>query len=187
LIDDNKNIPKENFMRSKLLSVAVLAFTVSALAANKIQPLNTRLGLWEMTTTITTRGAMPIPDGMLAKMTPEQRARMEARMKASSAGSSRTTTRKECLTKEKQEKGETFSDNDRMCKITILDSTSTKVNAKMICNGEGINAQGTFQLEVLSPERVAGASHAVMTGNSSMNVDGKIIGKWLGSDCGNVK
>lgn len=174
-------------MRSKVLSAVVLALAASALAASKIQPLNVKPGLWEVTTTITTQGAMPIPDGLLARMTPEQRARMEERMKASSAGAAHTTVRKECLTKEEQQKSEVFTDNDRTCKPTILTSTSTRLEAKTVCNAEGINAEGSIQVEALNPENVRGTSHAVMTGNHDMKVDGKLTSKWLGPDCGKVK
>jgi hypothetical protein len=48
---------------------------------------------------------------------------MEERMKVSSSGSTKTTTRKKCMAKEKQAKREAFIDNDRACKVTILSST----------------------------------------------------------------
>src|SRR6266568_18776 len=58
----------------------------------KIQPLNVKPGLWETTATYKTSGAPPIPPETLAKLTPQQQARLEERMKANSAGSSNTNT-----------------------------------------------------------------------------------------------
>lgn len=47
----------------------------------KHQPLNIKTGLWETTSTLKMSGDMPIPAGMLDKLTPEQRARLDERMK----------------------------------------------------------------------------------------------------------
>jgi hypothetical protein len=63
-------------MRNVLLGI-VLLLSLTVMAADKIQPLNVKLGLWETTHTTTTSGQMPIPPEMLAKLTPEQRAKME--------------------------------------------------------------------------------------------------------------
>jgi hypothetical protein len=112
---------------------------------------------------------------------------MEERMKVSSGGSTKTTTRKKCMAKEKQAKREAFIDNDRACKVTILSSTSTRLEAKTTCNTQGMNAEGTIEVEALSPESVQGTNHAVLTGNHTMHVDGKFTSKWLGSACGAVK
>jgi hypothetical protein len=175
-------------MRNKILSAVVLAVAVSALAASKIEPLNVKLGLWEVTTTITSQGAMPIPDSMLAKMTPEQRARMEERMKASSAGTTHTTVRKECLTKEKQEKNEAFTaENEKGCTVAVLTSNSSKLEMKRTCNGEGIKSEGTIQVEVLSPESVEGKTHVEMTGSNTMRINGNFTGKWIASACGQTR
>lgn len=171
-------------MRSKVLSAIVLAVAVSALAANNIQPLNTRLGLWEVTTTTTTQGAMPIPDGLLARMTPEQRVRMEERMKAGSAGKIKTLVRKECMTKEKQEKNEAFTaDGEKGCTVVVLTSNSSKLEMKRTCNREGMNIEGTFQVEALSPESVKGKIHAVMTGTNTMTISSNFTGKWIAPAC----
>src|SRR5690348_14518665 len=69
-------------------------------AGVKLQPMNVKPGLWETTTTITVAGEMPIPAEVLNRLTPEQRARMEARMKANSSGHTNTNTHKSCVTKE---------------------------------------------------------------------------------------
>ena len=175
-------------MRSKILAVLAVALSVSGLAAVKSQPLNIRLGLWEVSTTMTSQGGMPIPAELLARMTPEQRARMEERMKAGSAGKTKTTTRKECMTKEKQEKNEAFTaENEKVCTVAVLTSNSSKLEMKRTCNGEGIKSEGTIQVEVLSPESVEGKTHIVMTGSNTMSINGNFTGKWIATACGQTR
>src|SRR5215471_1665648 len=97
-------------MRQRLF-FGMLIFALTAFAADKMQRLNVKTGLWEVTTTMSTQGETPVPAELLQRLTPEQRARMEARMKAQPAGRSRTTTEKNCLTEEDLAKGDSFSKN----------------------------------------------------------------------------
>ena len=55
-------------------TILLLIGSISAWAADKIQSLNLKVGLWEVTHTTSLTGTPPIPPEMLAKMTPEQRA-----------------------------------------------------------------------------------------------------------------
>ncbi len=87
-------------MRTSLLCLLLAFFSTALWGADKVQPLNVKLGLWEVTSTTNVSGMPPIPDDVLARMTPEQRARMEAAMKARSGEGPKTTVRKECITKE---------------------------------------------------------------------------------------
>ncbi len=111
-------------MRPILLGL-VLLLSAAVWAADKIQPLNVKTGLWETTRTTTTSGQMPIPPELLARLTPEQRAKMEERMKANSAEKTRASTSKSCMTKEKLEKAP-FSDEQKNCTRTIVRSTSSE-------------------------------------------------------------
>jgi hypothetical protein len=113
-----------------LVAVGVL-FLVGGMAGQataqttgqKLTPLNIRLGLWEITTSMQRTGQMGLPPDMLAKLTPEQRARYEERLKAQGANANRTTTRKNCVTKEKMEKNSMFDDNHAECKRTVVKGT----------------------------------------------------------------
>jgi hypothetical protein len=49
-------------------------FCGAAWAADNVQPLDVKLGLWESTTTMEHSGAPPIPAEVLARLSPEQRA-----------------------------------------------------------------------------------------------------------------
>ena len=61
-------------MKTKILSLALFGAATVVLAAQKIEPLNVKLGLWEMNTTTKSGGEMPISHALLNKLTPEQRA-----------------------------------------------------------------------------------------------------------------
>ena len=67
-------------MRSKFLLSLIIFSSPTFWAADKLTPLNIKEGLWEMTVTHSMTGMPAIPPETLAKMPPEQRARIEAAM-----------------------------------------------------------------------------------------------------------
>lgn len=159
---------------------------VASQASIKLQPLNVKLGLWETTTTIARTGAMPLPAGMLARLTPEQRARLEERMKAHSGANTSTTTDKHCLTKEELEKGADFGEEMKgaNCTRTVTASSSTVAKGNFSCEVQGMRADGTLEIEAPDPEHVKGIWHGIAAGNgNSMKVDNTFSSKWLGSSC----
>ena len=149
------------------------------------QPLNMKTGLWEMTVNLKTSGDM-VPPGMMEKLTPEQRARLEARMNANSGGNAKTDTQKHCVTKEGLEKPINFGDKD--CSWTILESTSTRAKGNVSCQGTGITMSGNGEFEAPDPEHVRGFAHMTSNqGGNKMTVDSNFTWKWLGSSCGNTQ
>jgi len=130
----------------------------SQLAA-KLQPLNVKPGLWESTRTIKRAGQMAIPAEMLNRLTPEQRARMEERMSANSAAHANTTTEKHCLTREDLDKDRLKLAEAKECTTTVLNTTTTTVKAKLVCDQEGMHATGTLELVAADPEHVNGSYH----------------------------
>lgn len=175
-------------MKRSILLGLIFTTVIAAWAAEKIQPLNVKLGLWENTMTMTTSGQMPIPSEYLSKLTPEQRARIEARMKAQSAGSSRATTTKSCLTQEELDRDYAPGLDKKKCSFTILSSTSSKVVAKLDCAEQEMKYGGMIEFDAISPENVKGSGHITATGaNHTMNSSYTITSKWIGADCGNVK
>jgi hypothetical protein len=164
----------------------ILFSTMTIWAADKIQPLNVKPGLWETTTMVTRSGEMPIPAEFLARMTPEQRAKLEARMKANSAQNTQTHTYKTCETKEKLQKTP-FADA-KECSLTIVSSTSSKAELRMSCQAEGLKSSGDMLVEALSPESIRGSGHMTATGGGrDMNMNTTLSSKWLGSSCESVK
>jgi len=157
-------------------------------SAAKLQPLNVKPGLWESTRTIKREGAMPIPAEMLNRLSPEQRARMEERMKAKSAAHTSTATEKHCLTKEDLERDRLKLADTKECTTTVVSSTSTSAKAKLMCDQEGMHATGTLDLEAPDPEHVNGSYRSEVNANGhTMNVEGTWTSKWLGSSCGELR
>ena len=177
-------------MRTTLWCVLIALCSSSMFAADKIVPPNIKTGLWEITETQTMSGmpAMPtIPPEALANMTPEQRAQMESHMKSMS-GAPKTTTRKDCITKEELEKNTAFGENRNECTRTILSSSSTMTEVKVHCTGKEMTTDGTFKYQALSQESVKGTLRMVMTGHDrTMHMDMDFTSKYLGPACGDVK
>ena len=179
-------------MRTKLFLAsffpAMIVFSSLAIsAADNITALNIKEGLWEMTVTHSMSGmpATPnIPPDVLAKMPPEQRARVEAAMK----GGPSTDVRKECITKEKLEKHSAFSNNRGDCTRTVVNSTGSKLEVKIHCEEKQASTDGTLVLETAGSDHVKGTMQAVTNANGhTMNMNFTFSSKYLGPACGDVK
>jgi len=153
----------------------------------RIQPLNVKPGLWETTATYKTSGAPPIPPETLAKLSPQQRARLEERMKANSAGNANTSTDKHCVTKEDVEKAD-FGQGKGECTYTVETSTSTQVKGKYSCNVEGMTVNGAVDISAPDAEHITGSTQGTLNGgNRTMNVESSFTSKFLSASCGDTK
>ncbi len=172
--------------RTSLLHISCLGaalFGATVWAAD-FTPLNVKTGEWEVTMTGESTGQLPIPQAMLDKLTPEQRAKMEAAMKARGGPGARPTVHKSCLRKEKLDKP--FGDNEerKSCKQTIVTSSGTKQEIHMECAQGGGQQTGTLKLEAVDSSTVKGVMQ--MTASSegrSMNMNYDFSAKWLGPVC----
>jgi hypothetical protein len=175
--------------KGMVLGLGVLFVAAALWAADTVQPLDVKLGLWETTFTTETSGMPPIPPEMMSKMTPEQKARMEAAMAARQGQGPHTQTRKSCVTKEDLNKAIWDRDKeDPDCKKTIVTSTSHKVEAKLECTKDGGKQSGTLSIEAEDSTNVKGATQMVMTGGGhTMTMNSHFTSKWLGPACGTVK
>lgn len=180
--------------------IAGLAVTLLSSAADVGKPaepvkLNVKLGLWEVATQANISG-MPqmMPDEMLAKLTPEQRARMQAAMQASMADIAKPKRAKHCLTAEKLARGWDLERQNRQnCQRKIVTNSSSELEIQESCT----EADGTsvmdehFQLAsslLGAAEQMAGTVHYVRnSGGKTMTVDSNVKGQWLGASCGDVK
>jgi len=173
-----------------MLAVLILIFSATIFwAADDKVPLDVKLGLWETTTTHASSGAPPLSQEMLDRLTPEQRAKFEERMRNRS-GQARTETRRSCLTKEQLEKHFLFEDDKGMnCTRNIVSATRRKIDASVECSSPmGIKLNGTIKIDSPDPETANGTIHMVSAGNgNSMNFDSTFKSKWLGATCGDVE
>ncbi len=158
------------------------AFTAVLLA--QAPALNVRMGLWEVTSTTAIGGQMPAID--TGKMTPEQKARVEAAMKNLAGG--HTNVVKDCLTKEKFEKRSFLTqDRDGRCTQTLTTNTASVLDATATCTGPNASTVH-MHFEALSPTSVKGTMNMTSTEDGrTMTGTGTISGKWLGADCGATK
>ncbi len=174
------------------------ALLASAADVDKAQvpvKLNVKLGLWEVATQANISG-MPqmMPDEMMAKLTPEQRTRMQAAMQASMADMAKPKRAKHCVTAEKLARGMDLEGRDRQnCQRKIVTNSSSELEINEACT----EADGTSVMDehirlagslLGAAEQMAGTVHYVRnSGGKTMTVDSNIQGQWLGSSCGDVK
>jgi hypothetical protein len=171
-------------MRATIFSVLIFSLSV-VWAADKLQTLNVKTGQWRVTTVTVITSEMPIPAELLARVTPQQRTRMEQRMKARSPERTTTTTEKSCITKEQLEQGPAFGEDRKQCVRTVVASTNRKSKMKTECEQGGVKAVGTLQFEALGPENVTGSEHITGSdGTHTMNSNSTITAQWIGPACG---
>ena len=146
-------------------------------------PLNVKTGEWESTLTTATAGQLPIPQEMLDKLTPEQRAKMEAAMKARN-GQGATNTHKSCLKKEDLDKPFGTDEQRKSCKQTFVTSSASHQEIHMECELGGGKQSGTLKLEAVDSSNVKGSMQMVASnGGRTMTVNTSFSSKWLGPVC----
>lgn len=173
-------------MRIKI-SLGFIILGCSAIwAADTITRLDVKLGQWETTSTVQTTGMPPIPQQVLDKMTPEQRAMIDARMKANQ--NPKTTVSKTCLKKEDLDKAMSFGADDKSCTRTIVTSSSSKQDIRVECNRDNAKSTGTIHIEAAGSDSVKGSVQmAVATGRGTMNINSTFASKYLGPICSESK
>ena len=179
-------------MNKKIILIAGIT-GLCLLAADKIQPIDAKLGLWEITSTqqmqgmpVTGGSAPSIPPETLAKMPPEQRAQVEAMIKQRS-GQPTVRTTQSCVTKEKLDKAP-FAEQRESCTRTIISSTSKTFEMHQECTEKnGMQTTADAKYEVVGDTTMKGSMKvkAVREGRT-MNMTIDLSGKWISSDCGAV-
>jgi len=167
----------------RLAGAAAAALTLSALAAAQAPMLDVRMGLWETTSVTNMSNMMAGVD--TSKMSPEQKAQMEAMMKNMA---SKPITTKSCMTKEKFEKQSFMQQRPNSdCTQTVTRNTRTVMEATVNCTKpEPIT--GEITIEASSPTAFKGTVKSKGSARGrEINVTIDMTGKWLGADCGDVK
>src|SRR5271165_50293 len=144
----------ETLMRTSILCGLVVVSSSFLWAADQIQPLDVKLGLWETTFTSQMSGMPSIPPEAMANMTPEQRARVEEAMKARGAGNAHRS----CITKDKLDKPNAFGEDRKTCTRTVVTSTSHKLEMRLECGDEASKVAGTVRIEATDSETIKGAT-----------------------------
>jgi hypothetical protein len=172
----------------RLLQLALTSLAVTAwVQAAELAKPNIKPGLWEVTTNPHVSGEMPIPEEQLAKMTPEQRARLEAAVKAHQT---KPRVYKECMTPEKIARGFDIdrSGDDASCKRNVVSSSAKELTLHDECSKPDRKTSMDVHFEVKGGTQMSGTINVVVTSaGKTMTVNSTVQGKWLGASCGTVK
>ena len=176
-------------MKTTILLGVALVWPLAFWAADNFQPLNVKPGLWETTMTNEMSGMPPMPAEALARLTPEQRAKIEAAMKARAAQGAKTTVHKNCITKEQLAKPLKFGDeSEKNCKYTFVTSSGSKQEIHVECTQGTMNSKGDVHVEAVNSENIKGSSQmSVGDGGRTMNIKMGFTAKWIGASCGELK
>jgi Protein of unknown function (DUF3617) len=177
-------------MKIGITAVAVTALaTVSATAQADTDPklaMDVALGLWQVTTKGDMSGAPPIPDALLARMTPEQQAKMQQML----TGEKKY---KQCMTAEKLNKGfgkDKEGTDDKKCTMTVATNTSSEYQADRQCTlGDGSHYDAKVHFNLAGKHQASGTVDVNLTQASgkTTTVHQNIDAQWLSSDCGTIK
>lgn len=150
--------------------------------------LDADTGLWEVTTHPQMSGSLKIPEEQLQKMTPEQRARVEAALQAVTESAKEGHVMRQCLTREHLGKGFDLGNEGADCKTTVIRNTSTELEVRRQCSGNDNVRTTTEHFRMDGRRRVSGTMDAVMSQEGKpLTMHMAIEGRWLGADCGAVK
>ena len=148
--------------------VICVGAAVVLLAADKVQPLNVKTGLWQMTQTITWTGLPP---------------QMAAMMK-----NARPVNYKSCVKEKDLSTNPWASGSEEKCTWTALKSNGTDMDVQATsCEmgkewGMTSDVHGT--IHVLDSENGTGKFDITMTGNGqTMKGHATYIGKWVAGSC----
>jgi hypothetical protein len=147
----------EDAMRKVImLGLISLAATTVLDAADNVQPLNVKPGLWQVTTTMTIQGM----------------------------GAPQVRSYKSCVTKENMNQYP-FTDRENDCKYKVESSTSTHMDVSGTCAyQEGAKADFKIQLDVIDSEHAQGTGQLTLAGpQGSMHGDYSGKGKWVAASC----
>jgi hypothetical protein len=180
------------FLRIAWLA-ATLAVTVAgtpasapAWAAGASEPLDIKPGIWEITLTVRTTGRPPMPPEAVAKLTPEERARIDAKAREKAAAGPRTTVKRSCLDEKelRQPLTLTFGGAGPGCRQTVTSASRTRQEIRVDCGKGAPHGGGTVRIEATDPENAKVSSNWSATdGARTMKMSSTAILKWLGADC----
>ena len=170
----------------RTLSALILLASTAGVSAQTMKP-----GLWEMLNRVQSGGqdltaAMAAMQTQIAVMPPEQRKMMEdmiakrgVQMGAVGAGGVST---KICLTPEMVERNEVVLKQQGDCTQTTSPRVGGTMKYAFKCTKPVSSGQG--EVTVTSPEAFA---MKMSISSAERNIDMQATGKWLGTQCGDIK
>lgn len=175
-------------MRVKLLLGTIFLWALGAHAADKVQPLNVKPGLWEITGTVSVsgNGGSPLSREQLDKLTPEQRTRFEQAWKRTLSQVPKARTYEQCLKPEDVNRADAMFGEDKSwsCTRTVVSSSSSKLEFHEKCVHEGMKVDRNVRMEASNLESVTGLIQQSAAGGEGVTKSSSTFtGKWIGSTC----
>ena len=172
-----------------LIFIILLTFTCFAHAAkNQMKP-----GLWENTITIKSQSgkiekSLNDLKSQMATMPAEQRKMMEDVMAKQGLSINQQASKiKVCISKEQAENFEIPQGENSDCTHEILKRTTNSIKVKFDCKGDHA-ASGVGEYNLTSSTAYNGKSIVnTIIDKKQDKMEMSQVGKWLASDCGNIK
>jgi hypothetical protein len=165
-------------MRHLFVCLSLLAMSGVSLA----EPLDVKPGLWETTTTIEKQRARQPTN--LAQLTPEQRAKVEAKLAHQIKRETHKNTA--CLSEAKIRSGEAFTGNAHRgaCEHKFVTQTANEVVATVECRGAN-QMMGTVQMHATNPEHMTGTVEMTYGPSEGLQLltRTEINSRWIQSNC----
>ena len=179
-------------MNARLLSTVCAAALLSVAAQAQAQS-HVRPGLWEEAITVKTdnaqaNAAMEQMKDKLASMPPEQRAAIEKMMAGHGMGmGGAPSSIRVCITKEQAERDFT-PDSSGRCQRNSVVRSGNVVKFDFTCTSARTDIHGHGVLTLMGDTAFAVSSSADVVSNNTMtHTQTDLAGKFVSSDCGNVK
>src|ERR1017187_8264968 len=176
-------------MITRLLMALTLLCCSAIWAADTVQPLDIKPGLWETTRTTEMSGQLPMPPEAreaMAKMPPEQRAKAEEMMKGYAKNAAKPVVSRDCMKKEDLDRPFKLDNIEKSCTRTFLSASGGKQEMRLQCTDEGVKQNVSFRLDVMNSENFKISIQGTAsdgTGTGTMGMNFALTGKWIGPVC----
>lgn len=174
--------------RARLILLGwTLGTVLPGLAAARAEnvTLDVSPGLWEVTTSAPPASQMKLPDDMLAKLSPELRAKVEAAMQSSGLLPHKF---RECVTAQQIRDGLDLGLHQQAdCRRSVLGSTPRQLDLREECSGRMARTV-TAHISAADRDTVHGTVQVQMSrgGSPGMAVSSAFDAHRLGADCGGL-
>jgi Spy/CpxP family protein refolding chaperone len=167
-------------MRRPFRSFVPVALVLGAAVVLAAQaPLNMKPGQWEMTMQVDMPNGPPGVD--TSKMTPQQKAQMDAIMKGRGLGAGKPIVTQSCVTREDLAQNRMQQDPpNSSCTTKVTKSTATTTEMIQTCTGA---AEGTREIHVEAPSPTSMKMVAKATAGRGEGTTVTMTGKWLSDKC----
>ena len=177
-------------LRLRLVAGAVGALSAAAAFAEP----HMRAGLWEENVSVKTdnaqaNAAMEQMKEKLASMPPEQRAAIEKMMASHGMGTTpgAPNTLRVCITQEQVDRGFKPEDSGR-CSRSSVSTSGNVTNFDFACKSEHSSVTGHGKFTAMGDTAFAVTTTADnVSPHATMHIQSDITGKFVSSDCGDVK